>query len=169
MSAQFYRKCQGAPLRNITGDCLLGEHLLLLSRIASPLASSFFLRRCLFLQLTLVYSFDHVFVCVSPVLLRYIILKLNLNLIEMGSSFLQLIVADSLGRLFLIPFPFDRFFSTRKTFLIICGLGTGATTLIFAAVFSTASPSDVRGALKKGISFGEKNPPSHFWEFSVLL
>ena len=48
--------------------------------------------------------------CVSPVLLRYMILKLILNLIEMGSSFLQLIVADSLGRLFLIPFPFDRFF-----------------------------------------------------------
>ena len=105
----------------------------------------------------------------SAVLIRYIILKLILNLLEMGSSFLQLVVADSLGRLFLIPFPFDRFFSTRKTFLIICGLGTGATTLIFAAVFSTASPSDVRGALKKGISFGEKNPPSHFWGFSVLL
>ena len=169
MSGQFYRKCQGAPLWNITGDRLPGGHLLLLSRIAAPLASSFFLLRWFSFQLTLVYSFDHVFVCVSPVLLRYIILKLNLNLIEMGSSFLQLVVADSLGRLFLIPFPFDRFFSTRKTFLIICGLGTGATTLIFAAVFSTASPSDVRGALKKGISFGEKNPPSHFWEFSVPL
>ena len=64
MSAQFYRKCQGAPLWNITGDRLPGGHLLLLSRIAAPLASSFFLRRCLFLQLTLVYSFDHVCVCV---------------------------------------------------------------------------------------------------------
>ena len=115
MFAQFYRKCKGAPLWNITGDRLLGGHLLLLSRIAAPLASSFFLLRWFSLQLTLeVYSFDHVFVCVSPVLLRYIILKLNLNLIEMGSSFLQLVIADSLGRLFLIPFPFDRFFFDQK-------------------------------------------------------
>ena len=93
----------------------------------------------------------------SAVLIRYIILKLILNLIEMGSSFLQLVVADSLGRLFLIPFTFDRFFSTRKTFPIICGLGTGATTLIFAAVFPTASPSDVRGVLRKGISVRKKS------------
>ena len=64
MSAQFYRKCQGAPLWNITGDRLPGGHLLLLSRIAAPLASSFFLLRWFSLQLTLVYSFDHVFVCV---------------------------------------------------------------------------------------------------------
>merc|ERR1719239_644821 len=45
---------------------------------------------------------------------------------EMGFSFLQLIVADSLG---------------RKTFLIICGLGISVTTLIFAAVFARVSQS----------------------------
>ena len=50
----------------------------------------------------------------SAVLIRYIILKLILNLIEMGSSFLQLVVADSLGRLFLIPFPFHGFFRPEK-------------------------------------------------------
>ena len=105
----------------------------------------------------------------SAVLIRYIILKLILNLLEMGSSFLQLIVADSLGRLFLIPFTFDRFFSTRKTFLIICGLGTGATTLIFAAVFSTASPSDVREALKKGIFYRKKSSLSFLGIFSSLV
>ena len=76
---------------------------------------------------------------------RYRAHVLTSILSEMGFSFLQLAVADSLGR-WPMSYPSNShvctFESTRKTFLIICGLGIGATTLIFAAVFATVSQSD---------------------------
>ena len=92
-------------------------------------------------------------VCVSAVLIRYIILKLILNLLEMGSSFLQLIVADSLGRLFLVPFPFNCFFFGQKNLPHHLWPRHGCNNSHLCCSFFYSFSFWCKGSLKKGKIF----------------